>query len=72
MMGIGKTSKGTKVTTVFEAGLILHWGIRLVGTFFNGYVKGSKGGIDMPKMSPRKKTMRRGTKQSNNRKEKQM
>jgi hypothetical protein len=51
-MGIGKTSKGTKATTVFEAGLILHWGIWLVGTFFNGYVKGGKGGIDMIKNVP--------------------
>ena len=52
MTTVWKTSKGSKARSLFEVGLILDWGIRLAGTFFDANVKGSKGGIDMIKNVP--------------------
>jgi len=51
-MTVWKSSKGSKARSLFEVGLILDRGIRLVGTFFDGNIKGSKGGIDMIKKVP--------------------
>jgi hypothetical protein len=50
---VWKTSKGSKARSLLEISLvILDWGIRLAGTFFDANVKGSKGGIDMIKNVP--------------------
>ena len=52
MTTVWKSSKGSKARSLLEFGLILDWGIQLVGTFFDANVKGSKGGIDMIKNVP--------------------